>query len=730
MFLVIMPARGHVSLLLAFDLPVLVLFGLVWRLHHRGNPRYWSLAATAGLWVFFTVGFGLSGWMGLGGLVGGFMVVLWMAGILLGFRWAVVFSALSLFADLGFALALQYGLLDVSGTRLPILTVWISQAVLICSTLGFVRLMAVNIQNRFSKVEMELNGQRQAQEQLAKVERRFRVLVENSTDMIAMIDGMGKVLYISPAVTRTLGYSGDEVVGQSSFRYIHPDDLMHVQSSLARLLMTSKGIQHIELRLKHNDGTWRWIEMAGSNFLFDPEVGGIILNYRDVSERKRQDEQRIHDVIHDELTGLYNRLLFSDRIENVLQRSSRIEEAHFTVMVLDIDHFRNINDALGYSAGDEILRVVGRRLLTCVRSSDTVARLGGDEFGILLDPTEGTQGAEVLAQRIRHELTSTPVALNEREVIVSCSIGVVFSPEGYHRPAEILRDAEIAMYRAKAVGRNQHIFFQPRMREQALERVGLEVELRRGLEKGEFVVYYQPLVSLQSGQLAGFEALIRWQHPTRGLLLPGSFLEVAEESGAIAIMDFWVMGEACRQMRVWQDVHPQAEELIININLSRRNLLQADLPERVTGILAETRLAPGMLRLEITEDLIMEDIESAVESLRQLDRLGVRPEIDDFGTGHSSLEVLATLPFVRTLKIGQNFVLAMDDRSDSYEVIRTIIALGHSLNKEVIAEGIETVEQLDLLRELGCEFGQGFYFAKGVCPAEAEKMIVNGLAEG
>ncbi len=727
LFLIALSVARYIPLLLGFDLPLFLFYVLILLLHRRGKEVYWSLAATSGLWVLLTLGFAITGGARSGIFTGGYMIVILMSAILLGMPGALFFTFLSTFSSLWLVTSYQGGWGSVVVTTPPLI-VWASQTIILLATLGLARLIYSRSLSRYVQAESELEERRQAQQKLAAVERRYRALVENSTDMTALVDGTGHILYVSPVMTRILGYENDEVTGYSSFRFIHPDDLSRLQASLAQLVLTPKEMLRAEVRVKHRNGTWRWVEMSGSNYLFDPDVRGIIVNYRDVTERRRQEEQRMHDVIHDELTGLYNRLLFVDRIENVLRRYARTDESNFAVLMLDIDHFKNINDGLGYSSGDEMLRVVSRRLLACVRSSDTVARLGGDEFGILLDPTDGPQGADILATRIRQSLTSEAITLCDRELIVSCSIGVVLYSGNYQKSAEMLRDAEIAMYRAKATGRNHHIFFNDRMREKVLERVGLEAELRRGLEKGEFVVYYQPVCELKGVQLVGFEALVRWRHPTRGLLLPGSFIEVAEESGIIVALDRWVLEEGCRQMAAWKAKYPQAKDLILNINLSHRDLIQQNLIEQITRVLGLTGLEPGLLRMEISEDLIMESIDKAVDALRQMDRLGVRPEIDDFGSGHSSLEVLATLSFVRTLKIGKNFVLAMNDGADSFEVVRTIIALGHSLNKEVIAEGIETREHLELLRGLGCEYGQGFYFSKGVSAAEAEAMLVNGLA--
>jgi diguanylate cyclase (GGDEF)-like protein/PAS domain S-box-containing protein len=553
-------------------------------------------------------------------------------------------------------------------------------------------------------------------------QKYFQALIENSYDMVAVVDGLGRLTYTSPSIERILGVRHEEMVGKSGFEFIHPDDRGLILADFSRLVLKPGSSHQSVFRVKNSAGEWRWVEAAGSNFLFDPDVQGIILNYRDITERKINDERLAYDAIHDALTGLPNRTLFLDRASSRLRRAQRDVESCFAVLILDIDHFKNVNDSLGHTAGDTLLIEVSRRLERCLRTSDSVARLGGDEFGLLLDMTDGILGAEQMVKRMLKEVNE-PLSLMGRELPLEASVGVVIGPGDYEHAEDILRDAEIAMYRAKDLGRARYTFFNDRMRSGVLERVGLEAEIRYALKHNQFRVFYQPIYSLKTGILAGFEALVRWQHPERGFLLPNMFLDVAEESGLIIDLDRWVMREACRQLRSWQEDYPLGKSLIVNVNISRKHLIRSDLVDTVREILTETGLNAGHLRPEITESLFMESYDDAIAVVRSLDKMGVRVEIDDFGTGHSSLALLADLKEVGTLKIDRQFVRSMNEGPDRMEIIRMIISLGYSLKKEVIAEGIETQEQLEHLRAMDCEYGQGFLFSRGVGPVEAGALI-------
>jgi diguanylate cyclase (GGDEF)-like protein/PAS domain S-box-containing protein len=691
-----------------FHLPMLAMLGVSTFLVQRGKSTLACWVTVSAFWLAFTAAMVFMGGIQAPTFIGGYIVLVVIAGLFLGYRVALGVAGLSILTSLVLAILRSRGLLAGPAQQNPIFVIWVAQSILLIGAGELVRIGFLNSNYSFDRSRRE--------------HKYFQSLIENSSDMVAVVDGLGRLTYTSPSVERIMGFPQVELIGKNAFDLVHPDDRGTILSEFSRLLLKPGGRQLVMFRIQNLSGDWRWVEAEGSNFLFDPDVQGVILNYRDITERKKHNERLEHDAIHDPLTGLPNRTLFLDRISSRLRRSQRHLEQYFAVLILDLDHFKNVNDSLGHSAGDELLLEVSRRLESCLRTSDTVARLGGDEFGILLDATDATQGAVQTVERMIASL-GKPLLLHQHELLLGASVGVVIGPGDYQRPDDTLRDAEIAMYRAKELGRARYVIFNDRMRSGMLERIGLEAEIRRALTKNEFCVFYQPVYSLRTGLLAGFEALVRWQHPERGLLLPNAFLDVAEESGLIVELDRWVMREACRQLRVWQDEYPLGKSLIINVNLSRKHLTRGDLVDTVRSILSETGLDASCLRPEITESLFMESFEDAISIVRSLDGMGVRVEIDDFGTGHSSLALLAELKEVRTLKIDRQFIRSISEGADRLEIIRMIISLGYSLKKEVIAEGIETREQLDHLRSLDCEFGQGFYFSRGVSPLEAGVLI-------
>lgn len=430
-----------------------------------------------------------------------------------------------------------------------------------------------------------------------------------------------------------------------------------------------------------------------------------------IADREQIDEQFLYYyAFHDALTGLPNRVLFMDRLAHAIERAKRRTDYLFAVLFLDFDEFKRINDDLGHMAGDQLLIKSARRLQTCLRSVDTAARLGGDEFVVLLEDIQDASDTIRVADRIQAELAS-PFNLNGRQASISVSIGIVLSETGYDRPEEVLRDADIAMFRAKAKGKACHELFDTAMRARAVARMELERELRQALEREEFRVHYQPIVSLETGQLAGFEALLRWQHPRRGLVPPAEFIPAAKKTGLIIPIGGWMLREACRQMHEWQMLFPTHPALTISVNLSGKRFAQPDLPEQIEQILQETGLRASSLRLEITEGVLLEHTDAATAALSRLRALGVAVQIDDFGTGYSSLSYLQHSP-LDTVKIDRAFVSKMDVDGDNAQIVQTIVALAHDLGMDVVAEGVETAEQLAHLRALGCEYGQGYHWSK------------------
>ena len=439
----------------------------------------------------------------------------------------------------------------------------------------------------------------------------------------------------------------------------------------------------------------------------------------ELEEAKRQLEaanvQLQHDAFHDTLTGLPNRALFRDRLTQTVEREKRRIKGGFAVLFLDFDRFKVINDSLGHDAGDALLIVLGERLTSCVRPGDTVARLGSDEFTLLLEDLGHAREAAATAERIQRSL-ERPFSLAGQEVVMTVSIGIVTSDVGYNSAEEVLRDADLAMYSAKAKGRAGYAFFTPAMREQALQRLALETDLRRALDEGTLGVQYQPIVSVEDGLPIGFEALARWSHPTRGAVSPEVFVSLAEETGLVLALDLFVLREACLQVRAWQEHFPQLPPLTLSANLSGKSFVQPEVVAHVEQVLQETGFDPKSLKLEITESVLVGSSGCVGVNLERLKALGIQLHIDDFGTGYSSLSYLQHLP-VNTLKVDRSFVAEMLQNSESGELVRTVVAMAKALGLTVTVEGVETRAQLEYLKTLGCEHAQGYLFSK---PLDAE----------
>src|SRR5919108_5736527 len=477
---------------------------------------------------------------------------------------------------------------------------------------------------------------------------RFAAFVRHSSDVVTLVDDTNVIRYQSPAVSRVFGYSPTENLGVDLRELLHPEDRRRVFSLILSAAEEGRDSELVECRVRHADGSWRHAETAVSSMLHDPEVRGVILNTRDISERKALEEQLAHQAFHDSLTKLANRALLKDRVDHALARAAR-RGRPLAVMLLDLDGFKAVNDSLGHEAGDELLVTVATRLLECVRPTDTAARLGGDEFAVLIEDLASPGDFAVVAQRVLDSLQA-PFHLHGKDVFVRGSIGIAMCGGGENTSDELLRNADVAMYMAKAEGKNRFELFNPSMHSAMLERLDIEADLRRAVERGEFVLHYQPTVVLQTGRIAGIEALVRWQHPDRGLMAPADFIAIAEETGLIVPIGEWVLHEACRQTRQWHVEHPKEPPLKISVKLSARQLAQENVVRVVERVLAETGLDPSTLTLEITESAVMNDHVTTIVRLNQLKALGVRIAVDDFGTGYSSLSYLRRFP-IDVLKI-------------------------------------------------------------------------------
>jgi diguanylate cyclase (GGDEF)-like protein len=460
------------------------------------------------------------------------------------------------------------------------------------------------------------------------------------------------------------------------------------------------------------------------------EQGRIIGTFgisRDITDKKQVEEQLARQAFYDPLTSLPNRALFMNRLQHLFHRARRLEKKGFlfAVIYLDLDRFKGVNDGLGHFAGDDLLVQIARRLEGCVRPSDTLARLGGDEFTVLLEDIVSEEDATRVAERIQQALAQ-PLSVNGTEVFTTVSLGIALSSGRYERPEDMLRDADTAMYRAKANGRSRHEVFDADMHRRALSTLKLETDLRRAIERSELCPFYQPIVDLETNRLIGFEALARWRHPDRGLVMPDVFIPLAEETGLIGAIGEWVLREACRQTRVWQEKYPRTPPLSISVNVSTRQLAQNDVAEQVTRILAETALDAGTLTLEITESALMQNLKASAAVIKRLHDMSVRLHIDDFGTGYSSLSYLHSFP-VDTLKVDRSFVSRMNEAPQQAEIVRAIVALAQNLGMSVTAEGVETRDQADALRELNCTSAQGFLFSQPLPAEQAERLIAEGV---
>ena len=537
---------------------------------------------------------------------------------------------------------------------------------------------------------------------------RLESLIHNSSDVILILDERTTIRFASFASDRVLGYPADELQGRPLSDLIRPEEATRVLAFLDRVVSSDAvATTPIELELQRADGRWIHVETHVSNLVNDPNVGGVVLNARDVSERKAFEEQLAHQAFYDSLTSLPNRALFLDRIEHALSRRTR-HPATVTVFFLDLDDFKTVNDSLGHAAGDQLLIQVADRLRHCLRPADTAARFGGDEFSVLVEDAGGRPND--LAERILARLRE-PFTVDGTEVQIGATIGVAASRAGSSTAIELLRDADAAMYAAKVDGKGGWRLFEASMHETVRLRLEMKGALERGIEAGEFVLHYQPIVDVASGQIQGMEALVRWTHPERGLVPPVEFIPLAEETGLIVPLGRWVLEEACRAgVRLDQDgrVPPY-----MSVNLSPRQLQQPELVEEVRAALENSGLPAERLILEITESAMMRDTDLMIARLRDLRETGVRIAIDDFGTGYSSLNYLRHLP-VDVVKIDRAFVAGIVSDPAQRAVVATIIDLGHVLGLKPIAEGVETEEQRSVLRKLGCDLGQGYLWSRAL----------------
>jgi diguanylate cyclase (GGDEF)-like protein/PAS domain S-box-containing protein len=580
----------------------------------------------------------------------------------------------------------------------------------------------------FTGVMRDITERKRAEEALDWLNHQHEMVLKSAGEGIFGLDLEGHATFVNPTAANMTGWDAEDLLGRSLHDALHhtkSDGAPYPREQCPIYAALEDGATHSrdDEVFWRKDGTSFPVEYVSTPILQDGEVVGAVVTFKDVTERKTLEEQLRHQAFHDPLSGLPNRALFMDRLERALARANRRGEK-VAVLFTDLDNFKIINDSLGHEVGDQLLVAVAERLKACLRPEDTAARLGGDEFTILVEEVDGVRDAVRVAERIAESL-QPPFSLDQHDVFSTTSIGIALSSPSQEQPADLLRRADLAMYRAKHKGKACYEVFEPSMEVNAVERLTLETGLRRAFVRQQFRVYYQPIVSLENDKVVGVEALVRWEHPQQGLLLPEKFLSIAEETGLIMRIGQWVLREACEQIRAWQEQYPRTPPLTVSVNLSTREFFH---PEMVAEVLGESQVDPASLQLEITEGAMASNgTYSADRTLRDLKHMGVQLAIDDFGIGYSSLSYLKRFP-VDFLKLDRSFIAGLgqedaEGASKDAQIVKAMIDLTHALGLKVIAEGVETSEQLALLRNMECDLAQGNYFTEPL-PSEALTKIL------
>jgi diguanylate cyclase (GGDEF)-like protein/PAS domain S-box-containing protein len=578
----------------------------------------------------------------------------------------------------------------------------------VLSSLADYAAVAIENANLYQQAQGEITERRRVEAALRESQGRYALAVRGANDGLWDWDMKTNQVYYSPRWKSMLGYEEEEIGASTNewFNRVHPEEIDQVKLNISAHVKGLTSHFESEYRMRHRDGTYRWMINRGiAVWDKDENVDRMAGSQTDNTARKQAEQELYQGAFYDALTGLPNRAFFMERLHHAVEHAKRRDDYLFAVLYLDIDRFKDVNDSLGHSMGDQLLIATSHLLKTALRPIDTVARLGGDEFVILLEDINDISDATIVADRVQNKLM-TATLLPDHTLFVTASMGIVLSLTGYDIPEDVLRDADIAMYRAKANGRARYEIFDSTMRERIMRRLVLEAELRQALENDELRVFYQPISSIEDGKLIGFEALVRWQHPTRGILLPGEFIQLAEESGLIIPIDRFVLQEACRQIYEWKTLYASDPTLSVSVNFSSKEFAQPSLVDDVEQVVKETGLHEGDLKLEITESAFMENFDRTVDTINRLQELGVQIQIDDFGIGYSSLGYLSRFP-LSALKIDQTFISRMDGENSYYKIVQAIVKLTRGLGLGVVAEGVETEEQLNNLKSLGCEYVQG-----------------------
>ncbi|MBQ0932322.1 EAL domain-containing protein [Ideonella sp. 4Y16] len=595
-------------------------------------------------------------------------------------------------------------------------------ALLGVAVLGVLALVRVTLAHQEAEHARQEQCIDEARREAELNQQRFSAAFTHAAVGMAIADAQGRLLRVNQALATLVQAPEGTLPGRTMLDLLHPADHAVFERKTLEMKAHARNDFALELRCRTPTGGDTWVMMHCGRFA-DPggEGNALIYQLHDVSARRAAEARLQHIAYHDNLTGLANRARFHEQLEGAVERSLVDPQVYFAVMFLDLDRFKIVNDSLGHEAGNLMLREVARRLQSCVRPSDLVARLGGDEFAVMLLGLQDSADGLRLARRMLAELMQ-PMPVCGTELVPGASLGITFSDLGYRTVDELLRDADVAMYEAKAGGRGRVAIFDRTMHERIAYRLALEADLRRALAEQQLSLVYQPLYEIEGGRLTGFEALARWHHPVRGAVSPAEFIALAEESGHIETLTTWLIGQAVAQMAQWHRLAPHLAQASMHLNLSGRDLVRSDIVDTVRDALQRHGLPPARLTLEITETVLMERLDLALETVRRLRELGVRLSIDDFGTGYSSLSYLGTLP-IDSLKIDRSFVMRMEQQPESIEIVRAVVTLGHALGKRVIAEGVETAAQLEQLRQLGADEAQGYLLSRPVTAAEVPRLL-------
>jgi diguanylate cyclase (GGDEF)-like protein/PAS domain S-box-containing protein len=563
----------------------------------------------------------------------------------------------------------------------------------------------------------DITEQRAAQAEVQKNEERFKALIENSSDVVALMDPAGVCLYVSPSAQRVLGYRVDELQGKNSFRLVHPADVEFAQSEFAELLMEPNGHRTIEIRLRHRNGSWRWVEAVGSNLLTDPNIRSAVVNFRDITDRKEAQEKADYQYFHDSLTDLPNRNYFTEQMSRMLELTPN---QSFGVMIVDLDRFKMINESLGHSIGDRMIQEVGLRLMNMLEENQILARLGGDEYGVLLPTIQRQEEIGHMCGRILEALKPA-FRFEQHELFITPSIGISVYPNDGRDASTLLKNADSALYRAKEMGRNNFQYYNPSMNATTFQQLAMENTLRTALENKEFLVYYQPQIDIATGKIIQVEALVRWMHPDLGLTFPGEFIGIAEATGLIQPIGEWVLAKACEDTKKLHDIGYQVS---VAVNMSMRQLRQRHLVRGIRRIISESGLKPEFVEFELTESVLVENSHVTYNALLQLRKDGIRFAIDDFNTGYSSLNYIKKYP-IDSLKIDQSFVRGIPHQEKDTAIANSVINLAHSLGLSVTAEGVERADQIRFLADRGCNKAQGYMYRAPIPYQELVKMLEN-----